>query len=107
MNRSGLSSSVMSPASEGESWRRGTWILEPLVYQDEALGYLLVSGSVGDPAVYDTLGEQLSSALKGALLMEQVVGHEPLLSIRAKPLLDSQRIAIADPTEFPEHAITH
>ncbi|HUJ75376.1 MAG TPA: substrate-binding domain-containing protein, partial [bacterium] len=64
------------PSSEGESWRRSTWILEPLVYQDEALGYALLSGGVGDPAVYDTLREQLSSALKGALLLEQVLGHE-------------------------------
>ena len=64
------------PASEGEEWRGGQWILEPLVYQDEALGYFLLSGGVGDPAVYDTLREQLSSALKGALLLEQVRTHE-------------------------------
>ncbi len=72
------------PSSEGEGWRRGTWILEPLVYQDEALGYLLVSGGAGDPAVYDTLREQLSSALKGALLMEQVLGHEHRLEEEVK-----------------------
>jgi DNA-binding LacI/PurR family transcriptional regulator/signal transduction histidine kinase len=64
------------PESEGEEWRSGHWILEPLVYQDEALGYFLLSGGVGDPAVYDTLREQLSSALKGALLLEQVRTHE-------------------------------
>jgi DNA-binding LacI/PurR family transcriptional regulator/signal transduction histidine kinase len=64
------------PAREGEEWRTGSWILEPLVYQDEALGYFLFSVGVGDPAVYDTLREQLSSALKGALLMEQVRTHE-------------------------------
>jgi DNA-binding LacI/PurR family transcriptional regulator/signal transduction histidine kinase len=64
------------PASEGEGWRGGQWILEPLVYQDEALGYFLLSGGAGDPAVYDTLREQLSSALKGALLLEQVRTHE-------------------------------
>jgi DNA-binding LacI/PurR family transcriptional regulator/signal transduction histidine kinase len=72
------------PASEGEGWRRATWILEPLIYQDEALGYLLVSGGAGDPAVYDTLREQLSSALKGALLMEQVLGHEHRLEEEVK-----------------------
>jgi DNA-binding LacI/PurR family transcriptional regulator/signal transduction histidine kinase len=64
------------PESEGEEWRGGHWILEPLVYQDEALGYFLLSGGVGDTAVYDTLREQLSSALKGALLLEQVRTHE-------------------------------
>jgi len=72
------------PASEGEGWRGGTWILEPLVYQDEALGYLLLSGGASDPAVYDTLREQLSSALKGALLMEQVLGHERRLEEEVK-----------------------
>ncbi len=64
------------PQTEGEEWRAGHWILEPLVYQDEPLGYFLLSGGVGDPAVYDTLREQLSSALKGALLLEQVRMHE-------------------------------
>lgn len=64
------------PVSEGDEWRRGHWVLEPLVYQDEALGYFLLSGGVGDPAVYDTLREQLASAVKGALLMEQVRTHE-------------------------------
>jgi DNA-binding LacI/PurR family transcriptional regulator/signal transduction histidine kinase len=64
------------PPGEGEGWRGGRWILEPLVYQDEALGYFLLSSGVGDPAVYDTLREQLSSALKGALLLEQVRTHE-------------------------------
>jgi DNA-binding LacI/PurR family transcriptional regulator/signal transduction histidine kinase len=69
------------PASEGEEWRGGHWILEPLVYQDEALGYFLLSSGVEDPAVYDTLREQLSSALKGALLLEQVRTHERRLEV--------------------------
>ena len=69
------------PAGEGEGWRAGRWILEPLVYQDEALGYFLFSAGVGEPAVYDTLREQLSSALKGALLLEQVRTHERRLEV--------------------------
>jgi DNA-binding LacI/PurR family transcriptional regulator/signal transduction histidine kinase len=69
------------PASEGEEWRSGHWILEPLVYQDEALGYFLLSSGVDDPAVYDTLREQLSSAMKGALLLEQVRTHERRLEV--------------------------
>jgi DNA-binding LacI/PurR family transcriptional regulator/signal transduction histidine kinase len=64
------------PTGEGNGWRAGRWILEPLVYQDEALGYFLFSAGIEDPAVYDTLREQLSSALKGALLLEQVRTHE-------------------------------
>lgn len=64
------------PPRVEESWREGHWVLEPLVFQDEPLGYILLPGGVEEPAVYDTLREQVSSALKGALLLEQVRTHE-------------------------------
>ena len=64
------------PASEGEEWRGGHWVLEPLVFQNEPLGYILLPGGAEEPAVYDTLREQVASALKGALLLEQVLTHE-------------------------------
>jgi DNA-binding LacI/PurR family transcriptional regulator/signal transduction histidine kinase len=64
------------PARAGEAWKRGHWVFEPLVFQDEPLGYILLPGGVKEPAVYITLGEQVASALKGALLLEQVRTHE-------------------------------
>jgi DNA-binding LacI/PurR family transcriptional regulator/signal transduction histidine kinase len=54
----------------------GVWILEPLTFQDEILGYLILSGDSRDPSVYENLRDQVSSALKGSLLMEQTTGHE-------------------------------
>ncbi len=68
------------PPSLAREWRAGRWVLEPLVYQDEALGYILLSAGVDDAAVYDTLREQVASALKGALLLEQVRTHERRLA---------------------------
>lgn len=54
----------------------GEWVLEPLVYHDEPLGYLLLEGGIRDPSVYETLRDQISSTLKGSLLMEQIQHHE-------------------------------
>ena len=58
------------------SWRDAVWVLEPLVFQTEPLGFMLLPLGVPEPAVYDTLRQQVSSALKGALLLDQVRSHE-------------------------------
>jgi DNA-binding LacI/PurR family transcriptional regulator/signal transduction histidine kinase len=68
--------SRLLPAAVGEDWRQGPWVLEPLVFQDEPLGYVLFPGGAEEPAVYDSLPEQVASALKGALLLDQVRSHE-------------------------------
>jgi DNA-binding LacI/PurR family transcriptional regulator/signal transduction histidine kinase len=67
------------PPRVDESWRDAVWVLEPLVFQTEPLGYILLPGGVQEPPVYDTLRQQVSSALKGALLLEQVRSHEKRL----------------------------
>lgn len=72
------------PKREGLRWRQGSWVLEPLVFQHEPLGYLLFPGGAADPAVYDTLREQVSGAVKGALLLEQVRSHEHRLEAEVK-----------------------
>jgi len=64
------------PPRVGSSWRDAVWVLEPLVFQTEPLGYILLPLGVPEPAVYDTLRQQVSSALKGALLLDQVRSHE-------------------------------
>ncbi len=64
------------PPRAGVAWRDAVWVLEPLVFQTEPLGYILLPLSVPQPAVYDTLRQQVSSALKGALLLDQVRSHE-------------------------------
>ena len=64
------------PPGVDEAWRGRPWVLEPLVFQNEPLGYILLPGGAEEPAVYDTLREQVASALKGALLLEQVLTHD-------------------------------
>lgn len=59
----------------------GVWILEPLAFQDEALGYLILEGTHRDPAIFENLRDQVSSTLKGSLLMEKITGHEQELEI--------------------------
>jgi DNA-binding LacI/PurR family transcriptional regulator/signal transduction histidine kinase len=73
-------SQLLPPMAE-ESWREGQWVLEPLVFQEEPLGYILLPGGVEEPAVYHTLRDQVASALKGALLLEQVRTHERRLQV--------------------------
>jgi signal transduction histidine kinase len=69
------------PPRIAQSWREGLWVLEPLVFQNEPLGYILLPGGAAEPAVYDTLREQVASALKGALLLDQVLTHERRLQV--------------------------
>lgn len=64
------------PARAGSAMAGGTWVVEPLVFHDEPLGYLVLPGGASEPAVYETLREQLASALKGTMLLEQVRSHE-------------------------------
>lgn len=67
------------PENIAPGWRSQHWVFEPLVFQDEPLGYLLLPGGVSDPSVYDALREQVASALKGNLLVEQIRYHEKIL----------------------------
>jgi len=67
------------PPSLGSAWRRRQWVLLPLVYLDEPLGYLLVPFGMVVSELYAVLQEQISSALKGSLLLEQIRGHERTL----------------------------
>lgn len=64
------------PPRVGAAWRDAVWVLEPLVFQTDPLGYILLPIGVPEPAVFETLRQQVSSALKGALLLDQVRSHE-------------------------------
>jgi len=72
------------PDFADQSWRGRPWVLEPLVFQSESLGFTLFPGGSEEPAVYDTLREQVASALKGAILLDQVLTHERRLQIAVK-----------------------
>ncbi|MEA5032233.1 MAG: substrate-binding domain-containing protein [Sphaerochaeta sp.] len=83
------------PSQIGPVWRQGQWILMPLVYNDEPLGYLIVPIGIVLPALYDVLQEQISSNLKGTLLLEQIRSHERTLAeqveLRTEDLIRTNR----------------
>ena len=64
------------PPSLGTGWKAQRWVLLPLVYLDEPLGYLLVPFRKVMPALYAVLQGQVSSTLKGYLLLTQIREHE-------------------------------
>ncbi len=74
-------SGLLPAVASTRPWRSGVWVFEPLVFQDEALGYVLLPGGFHDPTVYDAVRDQVASALKGALLLEQVRTHERRLEV--------------------------
>ena len=76
--------SNLVPPAAGGAWRQGSWILEPLVFQNEPLGYIMLAGGADELSVYDTLRDQVASAVKGALLLEQVHTHEHRLEVEVK-----------------------
>jgi len=72
-------SSQIVPHNAGPEWRQLRWVFLPLVFEDEALGYMLLPGGVKEPSIYSSIKDQVSSSLKGALLLEQVQTHEQKL----------------------------
>ncbi|WP_245523771.1 substrate-binding domain-containing protein [Sphaerochaeta globosa] len=72
------------PPVLGKQWKQHRWVLLPLVYMDEPLGYLLVPFGMVMPALYDVLQEQVSSTLKGSLLLTQIRKHEKNLEEQVK-----------------------
>ncbi|KGE70982.1 substrate-binding domain-containing protein [Spirochaeta lutea] len=69
------------PASMADLQRRNMpiWILTPLVFQDRAIGHLLLPGDHPDTEVYDTLTKQIASSIQGATLLERIKSHEQSL----------------------------
>jgi DNA-binding LacI/PurR family transcriptional regulator/signal transduction histidine kinase len=63
---------LLLPTDKDFVWCTAGWIIEPLVYQDEPLGYLLLECGSEDPIIYETLREEMSTACKGTLLMEEI-----------------------------------
>jgi len=88
-------SDQLLPPHYDRVWRKGQWILLPLVYNTEPLGYIIVPVGMESPALYDVLQEQISSNLKGTLLLEEIKSHEQTLSeqvaIRTKDLIKANK----------------
>jgi DNA-binding LacI/PurR family transcriptional regulator/signal transduction histidine kinase len=88
-------SEFLLPPGLGRSWGGAGWLLEPLVYQDEPLGYILVESGTEDPKAYETLRMEMSTAVKAALLMEEIRRSERdlerLVGMRTKELREANR----------------
>ncbi|HHU37305.1 MAG TPA: substrate-binding domain-containing protein [Treponema sp.] len=71
-------------------------ILQPLYYRDEQLGYLVFEQTVSAGMLYESLATEVSSALKGALLIDRIMDAEKNLEERnrkiealVRPMMDS------------------
>jgi phosphoserine phosphatase RsbU/P len=52
---------------------RQTFIIEPLFFESEQLGFVLFEMGPNDGVIYETLRDQIGSSLKAALLVKQLV----------------------------------
>lgn len=56
--------------------RRGAWVVEPLFFKDDALGFILLEMGPREGIVYEALRDQVSAAIAGAELVAQVIAHD-------------------------------
>lgn len=88
--------SSLLPEDMATDWGCSGWLLEPLTYQNEALGYVLVELGSEDASAYETLRVEMSTALKGTLLMEEVRDNERKLERLVEMRTDELREANRD-----------
>jgi len=53
--------------------RRATFVVQPLFFKEDQLGFVLFEMGPREGTIYEALREQISAALKGALLVQEVV----------------------------------
>jgi signal transduction histidine kinase len=70
--------------------RRATFVLEPLFFREEQFGFALFEMGPREGAIYEALREQISAALKGALLVQEVIEKD---REQARLLADLERRA--------------
>jgi diguanylate cyclase (GGDEF)-like protein len=74
--------------------RRFSFIVEPLFFQKEPIGFALFEAGPLDGAVYEVLRAQISSALKGASLFREVQEQKRQLTVSEAQL---KELSIRDP----------
>jgi PAS domain S-box-containing protein len=87
-----------------ELWPQGrqfSYAIEPLYFQKDQLGFVLFEIGPQEGSVYETLREQISSALQGALLVQQVQEHSAELAWQ-KYILDTFMDNIPDQIYFKD-----
>ncbi len=83
-------SNQLVPESVFDDSERQTFIVEPLFFEHDQLGFVLFE--VGPPhgVVYETLRDQISSSLKGALLVQQLVDETTRREIAERDRLQKE-----------------
>jgi DNA-binding LacI/PurR family transcriptional regulator/serine phosphatase RsbU (regulator of sigma subunit) len=66
-------SNLLVPDGVFDDNERQTFIVEPLFFEHDQLGFMLLEMGTSHGVVYETLRDQISSSLKGALLVQQLV----------------------------------
>ncbi len=77
-------SDMIVPGNIKDSSRRLSLIILPLYFEKENLGYLVMEIGATDGSVYEMLGVQVASALKGASLVEEVQNYANGLESKVK-----------------------
>jgi signal transduction histidine kinase len=79
--------------------RRASFVLAPLFFEEEQLGFALFEMGPREGAIYESLREQISAALKGALLVQEVVEKDReqarLLADLARRAEELERASVA------------
>lgn len=68
-----FASRELAPRGALPRGRRAAFVLEPLFFQEEQLGFVLLEMGPGEGAVYESLRDQISAALMATALMERIV----------------------------------
>jgi DNA-binding LacI/PurR family transcriptional regulator len=84
--------------------RRQVLVLEPLFFREQQLGFVLLEVGPQDGAVYESLRGRISSALQGALLMQQVKEHALQLDTAVSETLTTVQEMQATVTQTAEQA---
>ncbi|MBN1888126.1 MAG: substrate-binding domain-containing protein, partial [Thermoflexales bacterium] len=88
--------------------RPRSFVVEPLYFQKDQIGLVLFEVGPREGTVYDALRGQISSALKGALLVQQVQERSAAL-VRQQYILDTFMANVPDSIYFKDRdsRITH
>lgn len=78
-----------------------TLVVEPLYFREEQIGFILFEVGPRDGVIYETLRLDISSALKGALLMQQIQEHSAQLA-REQYILDTFMANVPDRIYFKD-----
>jgi PAS domain S-box-containing protein len=78
-----------------------TLVVEPLYFREEQIGFIMFEVGPRDGVIYETLRLDVSSTLKGALLMQQIQEHSAQLA-REQYILDTFMATVPDRIYFKD-----